>query len=390
MSHHKPLEGLVVLDLSQGIAGPSCGGHFAEHGAEVIKVEPPEGDWIRNLGARIADTSAAALIYNRGKSSVVIDLKTATGRDLVLKLSERAHVVIENARPGVMDRLGVGFEAIKSRQPDIIYVSVSGWGQTGPMRGEPMVDTVGQAVSGLMSVMRGRDGVPVKMDSPLIDAITGLYAFQAASMALWGKQPGSGARHLDVSLLQAAAHIQGPNLIECAYSGKQPTILNPPAANYQTADGWIALTLVTEAHFAGICRAIGQPDLAKDERYATFTARRQRIPELRRILDEAIAKHPTDYWVAAFAKEGALSSRINNYVDWLAHPQVNAVASAPPYPLANGDTVRLPHLPGQPPNTAPVPLIGGQTRAVLERMGFDGPAIDKLIADGVVKQAGKP
>lgn len=389
MSDHKPLAGIVVLDLSQGIAGPSCAGHFAEHGAEVIKVEPPEGDWIRALGSRIATTSAAALIYNRGKSSVVIDLKTAAGRDLVLKLSERAHVVVENARPGVMDRLGVGFEAVKARQPDIVYVSVSGWGQSGPMRGEPMVDTVGQAVSGLMSVMRGRDGVPVKMDSPLIDAITGLYAFQAATMALWNKQPGSGARHLDISLLQSAAHIQGPNLIECAYSGKQPAILNPPAANYKTADGWIALTLVTEVHFAGICRAIGRPEIATDPRYSTFAARRENLADLRRILDEAIATKPTDHWVAAFAKEGALSSRINNYVDWLAHPQVNAVASAPPYPLANGETVRLPHLPGEPPNTMPMPDVGGETRAVLARMGFDASAIDALIAAGVVKQATK-
>ncbi|MFM9939155.1 MAG: CaiB/BaiF CoA transferase family protein [Hyphomicrobiaceae bacterium] len=389
MPHAKPLAGLVVLDMSQGIAGPSCGGHFAEHGAEVIKIEPPEGDWIRNLGSRIADTSAAALIYNRGKSSLVIDLKTKAGVDLALRLAERAHVVIENARPGVMERLGVGFEAVKARQPDIVYVSVSGWGQTGPMRTEPMVDTVGQAVSGLMSVMRGRDGVPVKMDSPLIDAITGLYAFQAATMALWNKQPGSGAKHLDISLLQAAAHIQGPNLIECAYTGKQPTILNPPAANYRTADGWIAVTLVSEAHFAAICRAIGRPDLIKDERYATFAVRRQHTPELRRIIDDALIQQPSAHWLAAFAREGALASRINDYVDWYAHPQVRAVESAPPYPLRNGETVRLPHLPGQPPNQLPVPVIGGQSRDVLARLGLSTAEIDTLIAKGVVSQAAK-
>lgn len=389
MSAPKPLEGLTVLDMSQGIAGPSCGGHFAEHGATVIKIEPPEGDWIRNLGASIAGTSSPAILYNRGKSSLAIDLKAPQGRDIALKLAERAHVVIENARPGVMDRLGLGFEAIKARQPDVIYVSISGWGQKGPMRAEPMVDTVGQAVSGLMSVIKSREGSPGKIDAAMIDAITGLYAFQAASMALWNKKPGSGARHLDISLLQSAAHIQGPNLIECAYSGKQPQVLNPPAGNYRTADGWIAVTLVTETHFAGICRAIGRPDVITDPRYATFAARRSQIPVLRAMLDEALAKQPTVHWLEALKREGALASRINDYVDWLAHPQVNAVAAAPAYPLANGETVRLPHLPGQPANNDPVPMIGGQSRAVLAQMGFSSGDIDALVAQGVVRDGAK-
>lgn len=386
MSHAKPLADIVVLDMSQGIAGPSCGGHFAEHGASVIKIEPPEGDWIRNLGARIAGTSSPAILYNRGKASLALDLKAPHGRDIALKLAETAHVVIESARPGVMQRLGLGFEAVKARQPDIVYLSISGWGQQGPFAPEPMVDTVGQAVSGLMSVMRSREGAPVKIDAAVIDAITGLYAFQAASMALWGKTKGSGARHLDISLLQAAAHIQGPNLIECAYTGRQPTILNPPAGNYPTKDGWIAMTLVTEGHFAGICRAIGRPDLASDARYATFAARRERVPELRAIIDAALATRTTDEWVAAFAKEGALASRINTYVDWLAHPQVAAIEAAPTYPLSNGEHVRLPHLPGEAPNDAAVPSIGGQSRQVLAELGLAAREVDALIAAGVVRE----
>ena len=388
MGRDTPLQGIVVLDMSQGIAGPSCGGHFAEHGAEVIKIEPPEGDWIRNLGAKIDGNSSPALLYNRGKQSLAVDLKSPRGRDLALKLAERAHVVIESARPGVMERLGVGFDAIKARQPDIVYISVSGWGQRGPMRGEPMVDTVAQAVSGLMSVMRSREGNPGKMDAAAIDAITGLYAFQAAAMALWNKKKGSGARHLDISLLQSAAHIQGPNVIEAAHSGKQPTILNPPAGNYRTADGWMAVTLVTEAHFQGICRAIGQPKLYENPRFATFAARRDCIPELRAILDEALARHTTEHWVKAFAREGALASRINNYLDWHAHPQVKAIDAAPLYQLSTGDSVRIPHLPGEPPNALPVPAIGGHSRAVLAKLGLAPSDIDALIADGVVRQAG--
>lgn len=388
MAGDKPLTGLVVLDMSQGIAGPSCGGHFAEHGAKVIKIEPPEGDWIRALGGRIAGTSSAATLYNRGKSSLALDLKTPDGVDIALRLAERAHVVIESARPGVMDRLGVGFEAVKARQPDVIYVSISGWGQRGPDREKPMVDTVAQAVSGLMTVMKSRDGSPSKMDSPAIDAITGLYAFQAASMALWGRKPGAGARHIDISLLQSAAHIQGPNLLETSYFGRQPVVLNPPAGNYRTSDGWMAVTLVTEAQFGGICRAIGRPELTADPRFVSFATRREHIPALRQILDEAIAQNTTAHWTAVIAREGALASRVNDYVDWLAHPQVVANEAAPAHILADGKPGRIPHLPGQPPNRAPMPAIGGQSRDVLATLGMSPQDINALIAKGVVTGGG--
>src|SRR5689334_18279928 len=117
-----PLSGLTVLDMSQGIAGPSCGGHFAEFGARVIKIEPPQGDWMRPLGTRIAGTSAQAILYNRGKESLALDIRTPEGRDIALMLAERADVAIENARPGVMERLGLGFDHLKARQPDIVYV----------------------------------------------------------------------------------------------------------------------------------------------------------------------------------------------------------------------------------------------------------------------------
>ena len=232
--HPGPLAAITVLDMSQGIAGPSCGCYFAEHGARVIKIEPPDGDWIRHLGTRIDGMSSQTIAYNRGKESLALDLRKPEGRDIALKLAERADVVIESARPGVFERLGLGFEAIKARNPDVIYVSVSGWGQSGPNRERPMVDAVGQAFSGLMSVIRSREGAPVKIDATLIDAITGLYAFQATTMALWDRAKGSGAKHIDISLLQASAHMQAPNILEYGFVGRPPGLLNPPAGNYRT------------------------------------------------------------------------------------------------------------------------------------------------------------
>jgi len=387
MPEAKPLQGLVVLDVSQGIAGPSCGGYFAEHGARVLKIEPPEGDWIRRLGTPIADMSSQTIAYNRGKESLALDLKRPEGRDVALKLAAQAHVFIENARPGVMDRLGLGFEAVKAARPDIVYVSVSGWGQRGPNRELPMVDTVGQAMSGLMSVMRSRDGAPVKMNATLVDGMTGLYAFQAAAMALWGRKPDDGARHIDISLLQSSAHMQAPNILEYGYAGGPPGLYNPPAGNYRTSDGWLAVTLVNEAQFAGICTAIERPELARDPRFDSFQSRKANIAELTDILDAALATRSTADWTERFAKAGALASRINTYGDWLEDAHVTAASAAPDYALDTGETVRLPHLPGAPPFDAPVPRVGQHTRDILALAGLVPDDIERMVRDGIALEA---
>lgn len=389
MPRSGPLSAITVLDMSQGIAGPSCGGYFAEHGARVIKVEPPEGDWMRQLGTRIDAMSSQTIAYNRGKESLALDLRTPEGRDIALKIAERADVVIESARPGVFERLGIGFEAVKARNPDVIYVSVSGWGQRGPNRERAMVDTIGQAISGFMSATRSREGAPVKVDVPFIDAFTGLYAFQAASMALWGKTKGSGARHIDISLMQSAAHAQSPNILEYGFVGRPPGLLNPPAGNYRTRDGWIAITLVNQAQFEGICRAIGRTDAIADARFTTVAGRKEHVAALRAILDEALAACTTAEWVPVFEKEGALASAINTYGDWLDDPHVQAVDAAPGYQLSDGTAVPLPHLPGQQPNNAPVPTIGQHTRALLAEAGMGTASIDALISRKLARQAGE-
>lgn len=389
MAKQGPLAGLTVIDASQGIAGPSCGGHLAEYGARVIKIEPPGGDWIRGHGTRIAGTSAPIIAYNRGKESLALDLKQPEGRDVALSLARRAQVFIESSRPGVMERLGLGFADVSRVNRDIVYLSVSGWGQRGPNRELPMVDTVAQAVSGLMSVTRSRDGSPVKVNATLIDAVTGLYAFQAVTMALWGKKPGSGARHLDVNLLQSGAHLQIHNILEYAYVGGPPGLLNPPAGNYRTRDSWLAVTLVNEAQFKAICTAIDQPQLAEDARFNSFQSRKANIAELTGILDAALATRTTAEWVARFAECGALASQINTHGDWLDDPQVKAVAAAPDYQLATGESVRIPHLPGAEPFTAPVPRLGEHTAALLAEAGLTAAEIDRLITRGVARTAGE-
>jgi CoA:oxalate CoA-transferase len=296
--------------------------------------------------------------------------------------------VLESARPGVMQRLGLGFASFRERNPSIVYLSISGYGQRGPKREAAMVDTVGQAFSGLMSVIRSREGAPVKIDVPLIDAITGLYAFQAASMELWGRKPGEPGRHIDISLMQAAAHIQALNIVEHAYVGKPPALINPPAGNYPTADGWIAVTLVTEAQFQAICRAVERPELGADPRFSTFAARREHLAELRRQLDSSLRQRTTQEWAAAFAREGALGAPINDYGDWLDDAHVRAVEAAPAYELATGESVAVPHLPGWEHVDAAVPVVGEHSRAILTELGRSSDEIDALVGRGVVVDLG--
>ncbi len=368
MQDDRPLDGHLVLDLTQGIAGPYCGRLLAEHGARVIKVEPPEGDWVRQIGSGPGGVSVNYLYYNLGKENVTLDLKTPEGLAAAQAIARAADVVMESARPGAMERLGLGFEAVRALNPTVVYLSVSGFGQTGSRAKEPMTDTVAQAYSGLMSVNRGNDTVPHKVQSTIVDAITGLYAFQAASMALW---PGGqrAARHLDVSLMQAAAAALGPKVMEFAHHGHTPATPNPPAGSYRTADGWIAITLVRESHFVSLAGALGQPHLATDPRFSSFAARLENLTGLTALLDAAIAERSTSEWLAVFKANGVMASPINDFGAWLAEPQVAATAAAPEIEVLPGHPSPAPRTPGRTPLDCAAASRGAHTAAVLAEFG---------------------
>lgn len=370
MTNTQPLAGLLALDLSQGIAGPYCARLLADHGARVLKVEPPQGDWMRGLGAGPGGTSASALYYNLGKESLVLDLKAPRDLDRALALAARADVVIESSRPGAMEKLGLGFEAVRARNPSVLYLSISGYGRTGPRAGEPLTDTVAQAFSGYMSINRGRDGTPHKTDTTIIDAVTGLFAFQAVTLALW---PGARreARHLDVSLMGSAAAILGPKVLEAAFLGQPPQAINPPAGSYRTSDGWIAVTLVREEQFHALAREIGEPDLQSDPRFASFASRSQNLVPLLEIIAARLAERTTEKWVARLTGVGVLASRINEFSDWLAEPQVAAADAAPELEVVPGTSLPVPRNPGQPALDRPCPGLGEHTDAVLREFGLD-------------------
>ena len=373
MTGKGPLDGLVVVDFSQGIAGPYCGRLLADQGARVIKIEPPAGDWMRALGQGPEETSASMIYYNLGKESVVLDLKDACGQERALALAARADVVIESGRPGVTEKLGLGFEAVRARNPGVVYLSVSGFGREGPRAGDPMTDTVGQAFSGWMSINRGRDGIPHKTDTTIVDAVTGLYGFQAVVMALWpGARDGSAreARHLDVSLMQAAAAILGPKIMETAHLGAPPALINAPAGTYRTRDGWIAVTLVREAQYRALVEAIGAPELAEDPRFADFPARARNVRALMEAIEARLVKGETADWVATLTGAGVLASPINDFADWLAEPQVEASRAAPRREVLPGATLPVPRSPGGEAPERRAPRLGEHTEAVLREFGL--------------------
>lgn len=388
MSTPAPLKSITVVDLSQGIAGPGCGMLLAVWGADVIKVEPPQGDWIRGLGTRKGELSSNTIPYNVGKRSIAVDLKHSAGVDAVRALLSHADVLLESFRPGVLDRLGLGFDAVNEINPDLIYASVSGFGQRGPYVARPCSDTIAQAYSGFMSVNSGADDIPHKVDTTIVDAVTSLYAFQSLSMHLMASRQGETAArglHLDLSLAGASAAIQAPKIVDWVMAGGDAGALNAPAGSYQTEDGWMVVTLVKEAQYAKLVEALGLPELAKDERFDSFQNRARNIEPLRDALQARFVQKPTSHWLEHLSRQDVLCNAINTYGDWLEDPQVLDQELAMEYQARPDLTVPLPRIPGAPLDIdARVPGIGEHSREILGAAGFAKKTIDALVADGTI------
>src|SRR5262245_50233939 len=280
--------GLRVVDLSQGVAGPHCGMLFALNGADVVKVEPPDGDWGRSIGRRHGDFSAYSVAFNRGKRSLAVDLKRPEGRDVVAALVARADVVVENNRPGVMARFGLDYESVRRGNRGVVYVSVTGCGPVGPNRDLPATDSILQAFSGLMSANRDSAGMPQRIGVLVIDVVTGLYAYQAVATALYRRATRGGGRHVQVSLMDAIGAVQAGKMIEHALEGGREQPAGVPVATFEAADGYMNINARRDPHFAGLCRQLGLDDLAGDPRYAAAAGRLAHEAELMPRLREAV------------------------------------------------------------------------------------------------------
>jgi len=382
----KPLAGIRVLDLGQGVAAPYCGLLLAQYGAHVVKVEPIAGDWMRGLGEARGDHTAYSITYNFGKHGIALDLKDPRGLEITRRIAARSDVVLENFRPGVVDRLGIGFEDVKALNPKVLYASVSGFGQTGPYVKRPGSDTVLQAFSGLVAINKDMDGRPHKVGTTMVDALTGICAFQAVSMALFGGV--KEARLLDVSLMQSIAMLLTPNIADYHLSGGPVPPLNAPAGTYRTTDGWIAVSLVKEENFQQLSNVVGLPDLPKDSRFGSFQSRAENLPALIEILQARFETESTAEWAARCGEAGILANPVNDCGDWLADPQVEATNGYDMLAQPGVGEVPVPRLPGGLPFAGVSPGIGADTRAVLADHGYTVDEVAALLRDGVVSLGG--
>jgi crotonobetainyl-CoA:carnitine CoA-transferase CaiB-like acyl-CoA transferase len=391
MSYAAPFEGLKVVDLSQGVAGPYCAMMLAQYGANVIKVEPTDtGDWARGLGKTYGDHTAYSIPANVGKRSIALDLKQNKGRDIVWKLIEGADVFIQGFRPGVIDRLGFGYDAVSAREPRIIYLSVSGFGQKGPLAERPAMDPVLQAYTGMMSENRGQDGIPHRIPFISIDMSTAFYSFGAVSTALFARLKEANGRHIEASLMQAAAGLQVVRLMSSYLEGGVVRPGIPPSGVYPTKDGFVQITVVRPWEWENYCKAVDQPAFGANEAFRTPDGREPHAAEIDSVLRPLLASDTTAAWSAKFTEYRVMHEALNSYPDFLKQPHVEASGA-----IAWTNHPHLPRPIPLPNIIGMVPFQDGQARAVspskgehgvaiLSEHGYSRSEIDSLIDAGVL------
>ena len=394
MSYDAPFAGLKVIDLSQGIAGPYCAMLLAQHGANVIKVEGiGEGDWARTLGTRYDNHSAFSIVGNLGKRSVAIDLKADAGKQVLWRLLQGADVFLEGFRPGVITRLGFDYAAVSAREPRLLYLSISGFGQSGPLAERPAMDPVLQAYTGLMMENRGEDGIPHRVPVIVVDMSTGLYAFQGLSAALYARRDETRGRYLDASLMQEATALQSIRLMACHLEGGTMKPGGAPGGVFRIADGWMSIVAINERDWRALCKAMDLPDLANDPRFNSAANRLANDVALYAVVRPALAARPWAEWSRRLTEARLMHERLNSYAEFLEQPQVQetgliqwlaqAGPNRPvPVPVLPG---QLPPIDGTPRATAPV--TGQHTRTILAEHGYGERDIDALLAQGTVAAA---
>lgn len=374
-----PLSGLRVLDLSHFLAGPFATMVLGDLGAEVVKVEPPAGDPVRRIPPHEIDgVSTFFFSVNRNKQSIVIDLKTAEGRDGFLGLVESADVVCHNFRPGVLERLGLGFEALLERNPRVVLCSVYGFDSEGPYADYPAVDSLVQALSGVMSLTGEEDGPPARVGYQIGDTAGGLFAAIAILAGVHGRGVDGRGRHVEVSLLDAqlsllvwqAQDYLTHDVVYGRMGTKHPTL--PPSQAFECADGRYvyATPSAIPAWWAGYCRAVGEPGLESDPAFADLAARQRNREKLEDILARKFRTAPSSHWVSKFQEQGVPVALVQTVDEAFRFPTVARRNMVVEVELADGSTAKMV---GNPIKTgarevfqAP-PWLGQHTQEVLSR-----------------------
>lgn len=336
-----PLSGIKVIEVCQIAAGPFCAMLLGDLGAEVIKIEPLSGDAMRQWPPLTDGFSENFASVNRNKRSIALDLKHPDSQAIALRLIEHADVLVENNRPGVMDRLGLGYEAVTKINSSIIYCSISAFGQIGSRAQEGAFDVTMQAISGIMSVTGEVDQAPAKCGVPLSDFGTGLYAAFHISSALFERQATGRGKHIDASMLGCSLGMAPLQVSEYFGTGIDPEPLgsrhprNAPYQAFRAADDYFVLAAGNQRLFELVCTLIERPDLIKDKRFSNTANRAKNQSELTEILEEEFGCQTASYWYTLFQKAGVPTAPINKYSEALEDPQVVDMGWVQPLDLPN-------------------------------------------------------
>jgi crotonobetainyl-CoA:carnitine CoA-transferase CaiB-like acyl-CoA transferase len=375
-----PLDGLTVLDFSHALAGPYCTMLMAAYGAKVIKVEGPEGDIGRTWGPPFNGTDASYFVgLNSGKQSLAIDLKTPEGLEVCRKLAAQADILVENFRPGTMNRLGLDYASLSAANSRLIYVSISGYGQTGPRRLEPAMDLIIQSASGLMSITGTEAGETVKTGHSIADITAGLFSLIGAMMALEARHRTGRGQFVDVSMMDTVMSTMLPSFARFLASGVVPKPMGTlfdgivPYRNFVCEDREITLAVASDKLWKSFCEAIGRAELGAHPDYNTNPLRVKNRAVLEPMLEAMFRSRPAAHWVELLGRHGVPATVVRNLKEVIDDEQTTARNMTPVVEHAVAGPIRVIGVPVQLSDTpgrigSAAPLLGADTAAILKAM----------------------
>ena len=395
------LAGTRILDLTNVLAGPFCCYQLAQLGADVIKVEVPgAGDLARALGAdpelNRRGLGASFLAQNAGKRSITLNLKSAKGRAAFGRLVATADVVVENFRPGVMERLGLGYAALKAFRRDIIYCAISGYGQDGPLRSNPAYDQIIQGLCGVMSVTGDAKSAPLRVGYPVADTMGGITAAFAIAAALFRRERSGEGELIDVSMLESSLVAMGWAVSNWLIAGVKPApmgnenVTASPSGAFRTGKGLLNIAANKQDQFETLARLIGRADLVGDPRFAGREDRKRHRFELNAEIEGALAAKPAKEWSALMNQNGVPAGEVLDVPSVLEHPQVVARGLLKTFTMPEVDRpVRVVRAgfrlaSGDPQPASPPPALGADTGTLLGELGYSQRDIDELAREGAI------